>query len=151
MECAALNRLATVAQQMLDFESAEELLNSALAVAEASGDKLSLAETKWNLAQIGHYTSHIEESLAHGERALALARELDSRELTARSLNMIAYSKLVMGRWAETEAQAGEAAGLYSASGNRAMEADSLALQAEAQIRSGQPQAGLKTARVLCR
>jgi predicted ATPase len=147
LECAALNRLATVTQHMLDFESAQALLHSALAVAETSGDKMGLAETEWNLAQLGHHTLQLDESLAHGERALMLARELDSKELIARSLNALALSKLEMGRWAETEAHGRESAMLYAVLGNRALEADSLALKAEAQIRSGQAQAGLTSAR----
>src|SRR5262249_23594314 len=57
MECAALNRLATLAAQApADLATATALLGRALQVAETSGDKVALAETAWNLAQMGIYT-----------------------------------------------------------------------------------------------
>jgi len=96
MECAALNRMATLAAQSYTSDSAQHplsLLQRALQIAELNNDLPGLAETEWNLAQsgVGRIDPHF--ILAHGERALTLARQLDLSDLIARSLNGIAYAK----------------------------------------------------------
>jgi predicted ATPase/DNA-binding SARP family transcriptional activator len=148
LECAALNHLATLAAQDVgDFDVSMALLQRALAAAERSGDQAGLADTEWNLAQISFYASNPEGALAHGERALALARDLGHQDLIARSLNVIAYAETSLDRWAAAEAHAEEARACYAALGNRAMEADCLTLIAHARIHRGQAQAGIAAAR----
>lgn len=148
MEWMALNRLATLtAQGLNDFEAAVALLNDARAVAERSGDRAGLAETEWNLAQIGFYNFDAETALRHGRRALALAREIDRPELIARSLNVTAYAETIGGSWEAVEIHAAEARELYAALGNRALEADSLSLVGKARINCGRTQAGLAATR----
>lgn len=148
MECAALNRLATLAVlDRIDVKAAHSFLQRAVIVAEQSGDVLMLAETEWNLAQVNYYASHGSTSLVHGKRALELARQLDRQELIARSLNVVAYASELLGQWEESERAAVEARALYQVSKNRAMEVDCLGELAKVRICDGRAQAGMDAAR----
>ena len=147
MECAALNRLATLmARHALDAVRAEELLQQALTVAESSGDTAGVAETAWNLAQTGFYTGKIATSLPYAERALTLARELHLPELLARSLHTLATLEFASGNWEESLSYSEEARTRYVALGNREMEAGCLCKLAEIKINAGRPQEGIDAA-----
>lgn len=144
LACIALHRLAMMALQAHnDMEAAQIFLQRAIHLAEASQDKATLAETEWNIAQLGYYNADTARSLTHGQRALVLARELASPELTARSLNVIAYAHLNLNENREAEGYASEAYTLFASLGNRAMEADCLSLQGDACIRLGRTQQGI--------
>ncbi|HEY3232683.1 MAG TPA: AAA family ATPase, partial [Roseiflexaceae bacterium] len=147
IECAALNRLATLAvHERFDLEQAAGLLREALQVAERIGESVELAETHWNLAQLNLY--RLDRNVhAYAERALALARRLGLQELIARNLNILIYANVGFGRWAEAESNAAEACALFRAMGNRAMEVDCLCQAASAQINQGRPHNGIATAR----
>jgi tetratricopeptide (TPR) repeat protein len=147
MECAALNRLATLAvHEHYDLEQAAALLSEARVVAERIGESAELAETYWNLAQLSLY--RLDKDIhTTAERALALARRLGLQELTARNLNVLIYANVGHGRWAEAEVNATEACALFRALGNRAMEVDCLCQAASAQINLGRPRDGISTAR----
>lgn len=148
LECAALNRLATVATlDAVDINAAVVLLQQAHAIAKSGGDEVGLAETEWNLAQVRFYNIEMDRALVHGRAALDLARRLGLPELTARSLNVIAYALLGQCRWSEVEAHAVEACTLYQQLGNRAMEVDCLCLVAAARMNSGHLLAGLEAGR----
>ena len=148
MECAALNRLATLAGwNNPEGRKAEELLHQALTIAENSGNTAGIAETAWNLAQTGFYAGKMLLSLPHAERALELARELDLQELIGRSLHTLAALESITGKWQESRAHAEEARAQYAASGNKVMEVACLGVLVEAAINSGQTQAGIATAR----
>ncbi|GAC1385459.1 MAG: AAA family ATPase [Herpetosiphon sp.] len=139
-ECVALNRLATIqAQTMRNMERALTLLQSALVIAEASGNNPVLIETMWNLAQVHFYGGCVGIALPYAERALMLAQQLDHAELIARSLNMLAYLTGNPARWADSERYAVAAQKRYSHLGNRAMEADCWSLIARANVGLGQP------------
>jgi DNA-binding SARP family transcriptional activator/tetratricopeptide (TPR) repeat protein len=106
MEVAALNRLATLAaQHSFDLVAANELLLEAVRTAEASDDRVGMAETTWNLAQIAYYAFDPRAALAHGHRGLALARDLERPDLIARSLNVIAHANRMLGQWDASEAR----------------------------------------------
>jgi len=148
MECAALNRLATqAAQNSLDLARAEELLQQALAIAESSQNKAGMAETAWNLAQMGFYAAKMPASLPHAERALALARELNQQELIGRSLHALATLEVGLGKLEESLSHAEEARTLYAALGNRAREVGCLCVIAKASIDGGQLQEGINAAK----
>jgi predicted ATPase/DNA-binding SARP family transcriptional activator len=148
MECAALNRLATLAAQSnQDFARAEEFLQQALAIAERSQNTAGVAETAWNLAQTGFYAGKTSASLPHAKRALALARELHLQELIGRSLHALATLESALGKWEESLSHAEEARILYTTLGNRPMEVGCLCIMAVARINDGQPQAGIDAAR----
>ncbi|GAC1349171.1 MAG: hypothetical protein NVSMB27_19780 [Ktedonobacteraceae bacterium] len=149
MECAALNHIATQAAQDLgNIEPVQALLRDALAVASASGDKVGLVHTEWNIAQTALYALDRETALSHAERALPLARELDLREFIARSLNQLALIALQWSKSTMAETYAAEATRLYAILGNRAMEVDSMIHLADAQIMAGKPQEGIATVRI---
>ena len=76
---------------MRDMESALSLLQSALAIAEPSGDEPVLAESMWNLAQVHFYCGRVLVALPYAERALEFAQKLDLSELIARTQNLLAY------------------------------------------------------------
>jgi tetratricopeptide (TPR) repeat protein len=103
-----------------------------------------LAETEWNLAQIDVYDWKPHAALKHGQRALALARELALKELIARSLNVLALAYSDLGQWRQMEVHAQEAATLYVGLGNQAMEADCLSLIANARVNYGQTRPGIE-------
>jgi DNA-binding SARP family transcriptional activator len=147
-ECAALNRLATLtAQGATDADRATALLYQARAIAESCGDDLGLAETEWNLAQLGVYTLTPTMTFEHGERAIALARALGNQDLIARSTNALAYALRNVGRWEQGAARAKEAADLYAVLGNRALEVDSLALVGNSRVKFGQLWSGIDASR----
>jgi tetratricopeptide (TPR) repeat protein len=138
-ECAALNRLATLAAQIAyDIDQATAFLQQAIRVAEGCGDPVALAEAEWNLAQIRVYIWDIEGSMLHAQRALALARQLDLPELTGRSLTVLGFAENGAARWTESESHYQEARYLYAGLGNRALEAESLCGIARARVNLGQ-------------
>jgi DNA-binding SARP family transcriptional activator/predicted ATPase len=147
-ECAALNRLATLAAQAsLDFTAALVYLHEALVLAEQSGEASIMAETEWNLAQTYYYMLDAR-SLPHGEHALALARTPGRPDLLARCLNVVAWAKATFpGECNEALTYAEEARALYASLYNRVMEADCLCLLASAQHYLGQLQNGIANAR----
>ncbi len=148
MECAALNRLATqAAESSQDLARAEELLQQALAIAESSQNKAGVAETAWNLAQIGFYAAKMSTSLPHAERALALARALNQQELIGRSLHALATLEIALGKLEESLSHAEEAHMLYAALGNRAREVGCLCVIARASIDGGHLQEGIDAAK----
>ncbi|MGZ3644393.1 MAG: ATP-binding protein [Ktedonobacteraceae bacterium] len=147
MDCAAINRLAMLAIfERYDIEQASILLNEALPLAKQDGDSTLLAETEWNIAQVNFHAWKANVSLIHGKRALELARKLGLQELSGRSLNVLAYSRLLVGKWNEAEHYAEEGRSLYSTLNNRAMEVDCLCQIAFARICRGQLFEGVSTA-----
>jgi tetratricopeptide (TPR) repeat protein len=147
IECVALNRMATLsAQNFRDPETAMSLLQRAQRAAQDSGDRAGLAETEWNLAQVSYYAVDVPGAYAHGTRALALARDLGQQELTARSLNVLAYVEENVDRWPDAGAHAEEAHALYVALGDRAMEVDCLCLLAKSCINDGRPRQAIDMA-----
>ena len=144
MECAALCRMAILTvQSKLDFEQATALLQQALSRAEQVDDKALIADIEWHMAQLGFYDFDAPTIIAHSERSLALARELASDELIARSLNVLSYGKKQEGSWREAESYAVEAVSLYGAIGNRAMEVDSMCVIADVLLNVGRTEEGI--------
>jgi tetratricopeptide (TPR) repeat protein len=122
-------------------------LQQALPVAENNHDHVGLAETEWNLAQLSAYMYQLETSEAHGQRALALARQLALPELTARSLTVVGFVEIGLARWADSEGHYEEACLLSKELGNRALETESLCGIARARVNAGCPQAAVGPAR----
>jgi tetratricopeptide (TPR) repeat protein len=122
-------------------------LAEAKQIAEASGDKAGLAQTEWSLGQLTHHSNDFAASKAHGERALALARELGDPALIAGSSNTLAYALLFLGQVEAGTAAMAEARAGYAALGNRALEADSLVGLAGFHILKGEVDASIAAAR----
>lgn len=115
LECAALNRLAIfLVQRFGDVGAATDLLEEALEVARAGGDKAVVAETEWNLAQMAIHAWHPDAAAAHAAKALEHARKLGLQELVARSLYALGVSHNFAGRWEECVVLTREAAALYA-------------------------------------
>jgi DNA-binding SARP family transcriptional activator/tetratricopeptide (TPR) repeat protein len=130
LECAALNHLAVLAGQLRsDMGRAEVLLRESLEAAEASGDRATLAETEWNLAQIAAMRGDPETAISHSERTLDLAREAGIKELEARSLFVLGQAYRFAGRWEECVAYTSRAAALYRELSDELAEAGPLAAQ----------------------
>ncbi len=148
LQAMALTHLATATMQgAWDMASALDLLRQALPLAEAGGDLAALAETEWTLAQVKTYGHDTKSGLAHGERALSLARRLDVPELRAKCLSVIGFAALLIGyNERALEAMQGATA-LYAATGNRVLEADTLRLVANATFQRGQAREAIALAR----
>ncbi len=144
----ALNRLATLTvQRGAAISEGEALLAEAHALAEHHGDAVGVAETAWNLAQLGVYAGSPATTIEHGQRALRVARRIDQPELIARALNVLALGYYNYGSWEQMELAAAEAAAIYGALHDRAMKADSLVLVGNAQALAGRVRDGLATGR----
>jgi tetratricopeptide (TPR) repeat protein len=151
---------------------AEALIQESLGAAKSSGDRVMLAETEWNLAQMAAMKWDPQTALSHGERALDLARKAGLKELEARSLFVLAQAYRFAGRWEECVASVSRAAALYETLGNeppdagtlaaqfiwagappskalanRAMESLSLSLLALGEINRGSPEAAVEASR----
>jgi tetratricopeptide (TPR) repeat protein len=79
-----------------------------------------------------------QNAASYGERALALARELDLREQIAFTLNDIAGWYWVLGRFDRAKESAREARALWRELGNLPMLADSLHVATQISIRIGE-------------
>ncbi len=146
IECLGLNRLATVyINGFKDLQQATTLLEQARTVAEQSGDRRGLAETKWNLSMAAHNEQKSYLARQHGEEALAIARQLGHPQLLARCLNSLAYVCAQLRQWDTAEVYANEACDLYAAAGNRIMEADCQRMVGWSQIYAGRPRDSLAT------
>lgn len=148
VECLGLNHLATVCINGLkDSQRAVMLLEQAGSIAEQNGDRRGLAETEWNLSTAARMAQDTYAAQDHGERALAIARELHHPQLLARCLNGLAYVNARLRRWDQVEAYAREARDIYATAGNRVLEMDNYRLIAWSQAFLGYPEASLDTLR----
>jgi len=93
------------------------------------------------------YKAKAVTAAAHGEHALALARNIRQPDLIVQSLGALASIKMHLGEWRENEQLITEAYTLYTASRNRAMEVDCLCLLANTHLHCGLPQTGIMQAR----
>jgi hypothetical protein len=111
-------------------------------LAEQAGDRAALADHEWRLAQLAHHQLSFRESLAHGQRALALARSLGDAVLTTNCLNSLGYAYMLTGDLEAGEAAMEEARAGYAALGDQALVVDSLTALAAVQVWRGQAAAG---------
>jgi len=141
LEVAALARLAEVAfRGTWQPKQAVAYLEEAEAIAKDREDKAGLAKIAGTLSQVVLYEFDRKTAVGHAERALALARELQDEALLARSLNFLSYARFGLpGALPQVEAEAAEARALFARLGNRALEADSLAMVGHAQTHQGRP------------
>jgi DNA-binding SARP family transcriptional activator/predicted ATPase len=140
MECLGLNCLATVyINGFKEPGQAVTFLEQARYLAEENDDRRGLAETEWSLSTAARMERNIDQALYHGQRALAIARELGHPQLSARCLNSLAYVQAYLRRWPEVESYASEAGELYAAADNRILEADSLRLHGWSLRFTGRP------------
>lgn len=109
-----------------DYALAEDLSAQAQDLAQALNDRAAEARILWNRMNLYRFSGHIQQSLMHGERALALAREVGDRQQLAFILNDMTHIYVGNGQpglWRTTLA---EATALWREFDNRPMLADSL-------------------------
>lgn len=148
LQAMALTHLATVTMQgAWDMDAALDLLQQALRLADVGGDAAALAETEWTLAQVKSYGHDTVSGLAHGERALSLARRLGVPELQARCLSVIGFATLLLGHNERALQVAQEARMLFVTAGNRVLEADAVRLLADVMFQRGQVREAIALAR----
>ena len=173
LEWAALNHMATLAmKRSYDLDTAKRLFEDALRVAERTDDRVGIANVEWSLAETLARAYDPDAALEHGERALALARELGLTELAARSLHALASRHAYTGNWESVAVNAEESRKLYaemrekgssaegpalvslqieappsSALGYRAMEGENLSLRSQSMSLLGLHQEGVEAGR----
>ena len=134
MELAALLESATlraVFSPIFDPALARNLCEQALTLAEMIGDREAEARVLWVLMRVTvNVGGEPDQAIAYGERALALAHELNLREQSAFCLNDIQYAYMYAGYPRRALAVLSEARTLWRALGNLHMLADNLNLTA---------------------
>jgi len=138
----ALSHLATLAAHAYAFNEAAGYLGQAAQLAEQAGDQAALADHEWRLAELAHHQLNFRESLAHGQRALALGRALNDRVFTTNCLNSLGYAYMLLGDLEAGAAAMEEARAGYATLGDRALEVDSLTALAAVAVWRGQPAGG---------
>lgn len=134
LELAALTAMGTilaVPSPLQDLDKAEKIAESGLELAKALGDQAAEAKILWNRMLATYFLAHPEESVACGERSIALARQLGLREQLAFSLNDIGRSYMAVGLIERADEAGMEANALWRELGNQPMLADNLVGMAE--------------------
>jgi len=141
MELAAVTAQATIRaipSEEQDPDLALELLDRCLVLASELGDRAAEARAHWNRMLVIQFANRgIGDAVRNGERALAIARELQLEELTAYVLHDIADSFLFVGRAAESGAAIRESQALFERLDNQTMLADSTAREGHVGLVTG--------------
>jgi len=123
----AQGRLRANVTPLYDPVAGRALMQRALALAEALDDRPAEVRILWNLLNMDRFdVFNLEHATIHGERALALARELGLAEETAYLLNDLGEALGSLGRMEEARAMMGEAVTHWRELGNEPMLADGL-------------------------
>jgi tetratricopeptide (TPR) repeat protein len=116
----------------------EQLLIQALEISREIGDDAAQARLRWNLMLNYLFSKQFDPALEHGEQALLLARDSDSREQLAYVLNDLCRLYTCRGEFQKAYAVIEEARELWRALDNQVMLADSLGSEAEARFNAGE-------------
>jgi class 3 adenylate cyclase/tetratricopeptide (TPR) repeat protein len=130
MELAAViaqGRLRANVTPLYNPVAGRALMQRALVLAEALDDRPAEVRILWNMLNIDRFdVFNLEHATIHGERALALARELGLAEETAYLLNDLGEALGSLGHMDEARAMMGEAVAHWRQLGNEPMLADGL-------------------------
>lgn len=119
--------LSTYTSQF-DPVKGNELNARILARAQEIGDRAVEAKIHWIMLLLAKYgEGNLEDAIEHGERSLALARELGLRELVAYTLNDLAFPYGISAKFAASRAALEEAIEIWKDLGNLAMLSDTIA------------------------
>lgn len=116
---------------------ASDLVEQALTLARSLHDRPSEAKTLWLRMLLMAHLNHPERAVADGEAALALARELNLRELTAYTLNDLGGVYVSLGDFARGNAMVADANVLWRELGNQPLLANNLSSAANFLLYSG--------------
>jgi predicted ATPase/predicted negative regulator of RcsB-dependent stress response len=122
---AQITPLATVTA-VFDPAQAETLSERALQLAQALGDQAAEAKILWNQLIIYRNSNKALQAIGCGERALALARQLNLRQQMAFVLHDLGYCCSFMADFKRAKTWFHEAIDLWREFGNLPMLADSL-------------------------
>lgn len=146
LECLALNRLAIVFMLGLqDNDRAQALLEQAYAVALRSEDQRALAETEWSLSFVARLREDAYACLEHGERAVALARDLGDPQFLAHCMTASNPVYWILRQIDKHEACVTETLQLFQEAGNLVMVVDCQRDIGSCRVRTGRPREGLAT------
>jgi predicted ATPase/class 3 adenylate cyclase len=131
MEMGALMAMATqyaIPTAIYNFDRAISLSQEALLLAQELHDRTAEAKILWNISNTNRFSSsgNLKEALKAGEKALAIARELDLREQIAYSLLDLSHMYNRTGRYDITKTALKETIQLWRELKNLPMLADSL-------------------------
>jgi tetratricopeptide (TPR) repeat protein len=116
---------------------ARAALEDALAIAVAGEDAVAEAQARCSLCVLARRERQFEEAIRHGERALALCRELGRRRLEAHALGGLGAIALERGDLDEAVAMMERVRDIARAEGDPWLEAMSLAYVGHAHHESG--------------
>jgi tetratricopeptide (TPR) repeat protein len=122
---AQITPLVTVTA-VFDPAQGETLLQRALPLAQALGDQAAEAKILWNQLILYRNSNKLPQAVVCGERALALARQLNLGEQTAYILNDLGYCCSFMADFRQANAWFDEANKLWRELENLPMLGDSL-------------------------
>jgi tetratricopeptide (TPR) repeat protein len=140
LELAALMAVATIRStpnSAFDATEAQWLCDRALRLAQEIGDRAAEAKILWIMLLLNYFAANPAQSVAYGEWAIALSRELGLREQLAFALNDIHRSYAALGRVADALAALEEAESLWRDMDNLPMLADNLNGGAEVRLMMG--------------
>lgn len=145
LELASLLPRATLrSAPMVTFnaELGQEHLDQALVLARELGDRAAEAKILWNSLLLSLHASQPKQAIEYGERALAIARELNSsgrdmRDQLAYILHDLSTPYLFGADPARGVALSAEARELWRALDNKPMLADSLGMVAQLSVFQG--------------
>jgi tetratricopeptide (TPR) repeat protein len=139
--------LRSAPSPVTDVEAAQHINNRALALAQKMNDRAAEARVYWNETLRCKFAADYHGMLMWGERAVALARELNLKELLAYALNDAYPGYLLTGNLVRARASLEEARTLWQEIDNKPLLADTLTNIAEMQLLDGEIDQALETAR----
>jgi tetratricopeptide (TPR) repeat protein len=109
-----------------DPKEALRLLNSALEMSRALGDRAAESKTLWNLMLYHKFAGNPPEAVRNGEASLKIARELNLREQVAFTMNdLVTHGYLDAGEFEKARKLIDEVRELWKELNNLSMLADS--------------------------
>lgn len=119
-------KLHSIPSKTFDRDKALEIAGQVDTLARELDDRLAQAKSLWNRLVLCLYDSALAEALRYGERALALARELDARELLGYVQGDLGRAYLQAGEFEKGAALVFEAQKIWRELDNQPMLVDNL-------------------------
>jgi tetratricopeptide (TPR) repeat protein len=135
----ARGTLYTTPTPSFELEQGEVLLKRALTLAHELDDRVAETRILWNLSNLYRFsTGRRSQAIDYGERALAVARELNLREQMAFILNDLSSCYRLLYRFDQAKAASHEARVLWQELGNLPMLTDSLSASCQVCFLTGE-------------